>query len=255
MAETHTNPLAEDAIWRAEQERRYRLLHMGLQPLVSRFDAVGAKPAFRALPPDSSGDNQSTPTEIPTSFKALLNTAGDTKPAHQVAGEGAVSNAQTERAKIIQTTTRLPASDLETTGEAAFSVVILRACGWLWVEGLEDGLLRQEQILLTQAMARAISDQATQANPQWQQFDWPMVDHASLARDRETGIHMLRGLLSRITKEHAVKGTIVMGCHPVVETAIPAVQATIPGTLEMLENPLKKADAWHVLRPLRAPRS
>jgi len=66
---------------------------------------------------------------------------------------------------------------------------------------------------------------------------------------------MLRGLLSRITKEHAVKGTIVMGCHPVVETAIPAVQATIPGTLEMLENPLKKADAWHVLRPLRAPRS
>lgn len=251
MSETPTIAIADDATWQAELERRHRILHMGLQPLVSRFDASGAMPARRALPPKLANDSQSTPAAIPTSVKALLSAVSDQDRAPQGPRKGQVNGTHTKA----ETTTQPPAPDAVPTSDAAFSVIILRACGWLWVEGLEDGLLRQEQILLTQAMARAISGPDAQMNAHWQQFDWPMVDNTSLARDRETGIHMLRGLLTRMTKEQAVTGTIAMGCHPVVETALQDVQATIPATLDMLVNPAKKADAWRNLRPLRAPRS
>ena len=251
MSETPTIAHADHATWQAELERRHRILHMGLQPLVSRFDALGAMPARRALPPKLASGSDSTPAAVPTSVKALLNAVSDQDRAPQGPSKGQVNAMHADA----ETTTQQSVPDSVAERDATFSVVIFRACGWLWVEGLEDGLLRQEQILLTQAMARAISGPTTQMNAHWQQFDWPMVDNTSLARDRETGIHMLRGLLTRMTKEQAVTGTIAMGCHPVVETALQHVQATIPATLDMLANPAKKADAWRILRPLRASHS
>ena len=48
MADSEPNPVdAQDLLWEAERARRALLSHLGITPLVSRSDPVGAKPAQR----------------------------------------------------------------------------------------------------------------------------------------------------------------------------------------------------------------
>ena len=57
MAESEPNPVAtRDGLWRAECARRTLLSHLGITPLVSRFDPVAAKPAQRLGVPTGFND-------------------------------------------------------------------------------------------------------------------------------------------------------------------------------------------------------
>ena len=58
MAESEPNQMAtQDALWEAERARRTLLSHLGINPLVSRFDPIAAKPAQRL--------------EVPTGFSGV----------------------------------------------------------------------------------------------------------------------------------------------------------------------------------------
>ena len=57
MAESEPNPVAtQDGLWKAECARRTLLSHLGITPLVSRFDPVAAKPAQRLGLPTGFND-------------------------------------------------------------------------------------------------------------------------------------------------------------------------------------------------------
>ena len=57
MADSEPKPVAaHDALWEAECARRTLLSHLGITPLVSRFDPVAAKPAQRLGVPTGFND-------------------------------------------------------------------------------------------------------------------------------------------------------------------------------------------------------
>jgi len=57
MAESEPNQVAaQDALWEAECARRTLLSHLGITPLVSRFDPIAAKPAQRFDVPTGASD-------------------------------------------------------------------------------------------------------------------------------------------------------------------------------------------------------
>ena len=69
MAESEPNPVAaQDALWEAECARRTLLSHLGITPLVSRFDPVAAKPAQRFDVPTGSVDV--VPSSAPVTAKS-----------------------------------------------------------------------------------------------------------------------------------------------------------------------------------------
>ena len=65
MAESESHPVAaQDALWEAECARRTVLSHLGITPLVSRFDPIAAKPAQRLFPAKVLGPSKSSEGQI-----------------------------------------------------------------------------------------------------------------------------------------------------------------------------------------------
>ncbi len=258
MAESEPNPMAaQDSLWEAECARRTLLRHLGITPLVSRFDPIAAKPAQRL--------------EVPTGFSgvALANapatpSGGDEMQAAQLSemlrGD-ADETASTEEAGAIS---RAPA---EETGDGAagcseppaeakngvasdtsLSLLLLTSDDVLWVEVLEDQLLRQEQLQLIAAMARAIRGASVRCAHQ--QFNWPPATGSAVAA---AGVMegVLSGFLHRLTSDHATRHIVQLGTCEVLP-ASDLLMHQIPSSLEMLIEGSLKQSAWSVLKPLRA---
>ena len=69
MAESEPNPVAaQDMLWEVECARRTLLSHLGITPLVSRFEPVAAKPAQRFDVPTGSVDV--VPSSAPATAKS-----------------------------------------------------------------------------------------------------------------------------------------------------------------------------------------
>ena len=69
MAESEPNPVdTQDLLWEAECARRTLLSHLGITPLVSRFDPIAAKPAQRFNVPTGSVDV--VPSSAPATAKS-----------------------------------------------------------------------------------------------------------------------------------------------------------------------------------------
>jgi hypothetical protein len=129
--------------------------------------------------------------------------------------------------------------------------MLLASAGpFLWLEELADGLIRQDQLALINAMARAISPSATQLMQQ--QFDWPVAGNSALSGDAESAKQALHGLIQRMAREVDAKRVILMGdCGYLPERIIQsAVQ--IPSSLKMLSEPALKREAWEALKPLKS---
>lgn len=245
----HAATTIEANDWLREQARRRLLSLLDVAPLVSRFDPPGAAHSHRALPPvevtptSTSGNppvrslsaelraSQPAITQGADSRAGIPDTAGSTA-APPIAVASAATGARAERDAV------------------SFSLLMVSAGNWLWVESLPDRLLRQAQINLVTAMASAISGPDTKAN--YRQFDWPMNDNPHLARDLATGRESVAGLLMRMQREVKARGVILMGDAVSEFCPIPSglVQHSIPSTLTMLEHPRCKMDAWQTLRPL-----
>ena len=137
---------------------------------------------------------------------------------------------------------------LANTESVAFQLLIVEAGSWLWLEQIEDNLIRREQLQLVEGMARAITEGAV--NLRHHQFDWPLVEHAHLPKDAESARQSVAGQLRRLARERQALGMILMGptCSEWVNVPPALTQLNIPSTLSMLEKPLLKREAWQALK-------
>jgi hypothetical protein len=209
---------------------------MGISVYSSRFDFPGAAKAKRlSLPMAAMSEAVGATSVAPPPFEKTKVSARQTPPSM---GDGSVTSAPVVPSKA-------PASEA-----VSFSMLLASAGPFLWLEELADGLIRQDQLALVNAMARAISPSATQLMQQ--QFDWPVAGNSALSGDAESAKQALHGLIQRMAREVDAKRVILMGdCRYLPERTIQsAVQ--IPSSLKMLSEPALKREAWEALKPLKS---
>ena len=254
MAESEPNPVAaQDRLWEAECARRTLLSHLGITPLVSRFDPIAAKPAQRFDVPTGSAD-------VVHSSAPAAGKSGDEMQAAQLremlrrdadAGASAEEAGATSRPAAEEATDRgeSPTGAQSNVGtDTPLSLLLVTSGNVLWVEVLEDQLLRREQLQLIAAMARAIRGAAVRCAHQ--QFDWPPAAGSAIAAS-EGMEGMLSGFLHRLTSDHATRYIVKLGACEVLPTSDLPVHE-LPSSLEMLREGSLKQAAWSVLKPLRA---
>ncbi len=233
--------------WAREQRRRYLLAQMGIRPLVSRFDPVGARPAQRVgepLPVKAASPLQG----VKTAADSPSSPARPKGPAPKIA-----VSATAARGRPASDAPPIPATpvtaDAPPVAEGVqFSLLIAAAAGYLWIEQLPEQVLAREQVSLTTAMACALAGPEPQLV--YRQFDWPIVANPALPTDLNTARQSLGAMLGRMRDEQAKAGVILMGDCELLPELPGAVVHRIPTTLAMLETPALKAEAWAVLKPL-----
>jgi len=252
MTDANTNPpSASEPMWHEECARRTLLDHLGITPLVSRFDPAAAKPAERFMTPLAEG------------LIASISVAPET--AEEMQGEqlralwrGEADKKETEEkertpadvaAQVSGSATEVP-HDMKTDvfGDAPVAMLMVTSQDILWVEVLEDQLLRTEQLQLIAAMARAIRGNRVQCAHQ--QFNWPPVGES--AKNMAGGFgDMLSGFLQRLVRDHAIQHVVQLGeCEALPHTDLQIHR--IHSSLEMLHDGSLKQPAWSVLKQLRS---
>lgn len=246
-------PVASESMWREECARRTLLDQLGITPMVSRFDTVAAKPAERfAEPmPASRHTSDDEPSEVieemrGEQLRALLRSdvkekdgasADPTSPA-QVAEASAEIE---DKASPVSSNARAPV-------DASLMMLLVTSQDILWVEVLEDQLLRTEQLQLIAAMARAV--RGTEVRCVHQQFNWPPVGESAI---KVTGgvEDMLSGFLQRLIGDHAIQHLVQLGECDVLPNIDLQTHRT-HSSLNMLRDGSLKQSAWSVLKQLRS---
>ena len=249
-----SNTMASDEAWQRECARRVLLDHLGITPLVSRFDAIGAKMTVRQLEPTVSFEVVPT-AETPMTtaemrgdeLRQLLRT--DHAMPIQEAPDGRDTDRSNSAVLSRQGTTT--GASLENQGSASeepLSLLMAITGDVLWIETLEDQLLRREQLQLIGAMARAI--RGPDVRTAHQQFDWPPRAGPALSAHLGGLTGMLTGFLQRLISDHDAQIIIQLG----QVASLPPLQAPVyelPSTLAMLREGSHKRLAWAVLKPLQ----
>ena len=241
-------PVAESALWSQECLRRANLSKMGISPLISRFDGVGSKSAARLSAPASATLSQrsvapasDTPERSRDQLHALLREGTDSATGTSSVVRAAQSADSSEQS--------VGALDDASAIATPVSLVMVTSMDILWVEVLEDQLLRKEQLRLIAAMARAVRTSNVQCAHQ--QFDWPPAHQSALSNAKGGMPDMLMGLIQRLTRDCATQQLVLMGpCDFLPDTGLPLLR--IPSSLSMLRDGSLKQQAWDVLKPLRA---
>lgn len=258
MADSEPKPVAaHDALWEAECARRTLLSHLGITPLVSRFDPVAAKPAQRLHVPKDSSEvtpaNTSATSEGGDEMQvALLRDTLRSNADADLSAEaaGAKSPVSIEKADAVAGD-RSELLAEEKSGVATgtpLSLLLVTSGDVLWIEVLEDQLLRQEQLQLIAAMARAIRGASVRCAHQ--QFDWPPAAGSAIAAAGGMD-DMLSGFLQRLTSDHATRHLVQLGdCQVIPDCSL--LIHRVPSSLEMLREGSLKQSAWSVLKLLRA---
>jgi len=252
MTDANTNPpAASEPMWHEECARRTLLDHLGITPLISRFDPVAAKPAERFLTPMAEGLIAS-PSAAPETaeemrgeqLRALLRAEADKKETEEKERTPADVAAQ-----VSGSATEVP-HDMKTDvfSDAPVAMLMVTSQDILWVEVLEDQLLRTEQLQLITAMARAIRGNTVRCAHQ--QFNWPPVGES--AKNVAGGFgDMLSGFLQRLVRDHAIQHVVQLGeCEALPHTDLRVHR--IHSSLEMLRDGSLKQPAWSVLKQLRS---
>lgn len=212
----------------AEMARRQALKVMGIASYVSRYDLPGAAPAQRQSlsPPPAPAVTQ--PMDAPRS-----------KTPSNVPSQRVTSNAAPE-SRVVK-----PAGDA-----VQFSMLIVSAGQFLWLEQLPDGLIRQDQLALINSMARAVSGAGFEMTQQ--QFDWPLRGNSALGNDAESAKQALQGLIQRMAREVDARRVVAMGDCQFLPERIAQSAVSIPSTMAMLVDATHKQAAWQSLKPLKA---
>ena len=240
MSDTPETATASPDVIAVEMARRQALSAVGITVYSSRFDFPGAAKAQRFAVPASEVNE---PAVVSRSVEPRIETPSAAAP------------------KMPQTTTGGPASRVPVSQSRApesssgsesisFSMLLASAGSFLWLEELSDGLIRQDQLALINAMACAISTPTTTLMQQ--QFDWPVAGNSALSGDAESAKQALHGLIQRMAREVDAKRVILMGdCHYLPDRIVQS-GVRIPSTLAMLSEPALKRVAWEALKPLKS---
>jgi len=175
-------------------------------------------------------------------------------PAQTTAGVTAiVESAQpTPRARTPARPTQADAASQPTLGVAieTFNVSAVQAGGWLWLEDLGDMPIANEQVQLVVAMATALVGKPVQHAVA--QFGWPMHQNQQLDQGREAAAMSLGSFVERQLSDGQCSGIVLLGqsiATRLPETLACSTRVSLPGTRDMLENPLQKRIAWSALQP------
>ena len=240
MSDTPETATASPDVIAAEMARRQALSAMGITVYSSRFDFPGAAKAQRfAVPAPELNEpvvvSRSVEPRIETHSTPVLQ-----KPQATSGGPAADVPVSQSRA----------AESSSGSESVSFSMLLASAGPFLWLEELGDGLIRQDQLALINAMARAISTPTTTLMQQ--QFDWPVAGNSALSGDAESAKQALHGLIQRMAREVDAKRVILMGdCHYLPDRIVQS-GVRIPSTLAMLSEPSLKRVAWEALKPLKS---
>lgn len=219
---------AEPEAVAAEMARRQALKAMGIVSYVSRYDLPGAAPAQRqSLSPPSAP--AVTQTMDAPRAKTPPNVPSQPVKSHTVSQSSVVK----------------PAGDA-----VQFSMLIVSAGQFLWLEQLPDGLIRQDQLALINSMACAVSGTGFEMTQQ--QFDWPLRGNSALGSDAESAKQALQGLIQRMAREVDARRVVAMGDCQFLPDRIAQSAVSIPSTMAMLVDATHKQAAWQSLKPLKA---
>lgn len=246
-------PAAPESMWREECARRTLLDQLGISPMVSRFDAVAAKPAERFAEPmaaslETPNDELSEVTEEMhgEELRALLH--GDVEVRHGASADVTSPAQVAETSAEIEDKADTAVSSARAPNDAPVVMLMVTSQDILWVEVLEDQLLRTEQLQLIAAMARAVRGTAVRCAHQ--QFHWPPVGESAVKV--AGGVEdMLSGFLQRLTGDHAIQHLVQLGECEVLPNIDLQIHRT-HSSLAMLRDGSLKQSAWSVLKQLRS---
>ena len=240
MSDTPETATASPDVIAAEMARRQALSAMGITVYSSRFDLPGAAKAQRFAVP---APELNEPVVVSRSVEPRIET--HSTPVLQM--PQATSGGPAADVPVSQSRAAESSSGSESV---SFSMLLASAGPFLWLEELGDGLIRQDQLALINAMARAISMPTTTLMQQ--QFDWPVAGNSALSGDAESAKQALHGLIQRMAREVDAKRVILMGdCHYLPDRIVQS-GVRIPSTLAMLSEPSLKRVAWEALKPLKS---
>ena len=236
MSDTPDTATASPDVIVAEMARRQALSAMGISVYSSRFDFPGAAKAQRFAVPVPEVNE---PAVVSRSVEPRIETPSTPVP-------------QMPQMTTSDPASRVPVSQPRASGSesVSFSMLLASAGPFLWLEELGDGLIRQDQLALINAMAHAISTPTTKLMQQ--QFDWPVAGNSALSGDADSAKQALHGLIQRMAREVDAKRVILMGdCHYLPDRIVQS-GVRIPSTLAMLSEPALKRVAWEALKPLKS---
>jgi hypothetical protein len=133
-----------------------------------------------------------------------------------------------------------------------FSVIAFMTGRWLWLEELppQQALMR-DQVLLVQAMARALGWGSHK--PEISQFNWPIHNNSQLDLGEEAARASLGSFVNRKLESESCRGLVLLGadCQRWVPQDQPGVGQRVltVSTSDMLYNPQQKKQAWRDLLP------
>jgi hypothetical protein len=241
-------PVAESALWSQECLRRANLSKMGISPLISRFDGVGSKSATRLGAPAPAALSQRSVVPISDTSERSRD---QLRALRREGTDSAMDTSSVETAAQSADSSEQSVGALDGASAIAtpVSLVMVTSMDILWVEVLEDRLLRKEQLRLIAAMARAVRSSNVQCAHQ--QFDWPPAYQSALSNAKGGMPDMLMGLIQRLTRDCATRQLVLMGpCDFLPDTGLPLLK--IPSSLSMLRDGSLKQQAWDVIKPIRA---
>ena len=240
MSDTPETATASPDVIAAEMARRQALSAMGITVYSSRFDFPGAAKAKRFAVP---APEPNEPVVVSRSIEPRIETHSTPVPQMpQATSGGPAADVPVSQSRAAESSSG--------SESVSFSMLLASAGPFLWLEELGDGLIRQDQLALINAMARAISMPTTTLMQQ--QFDWPVAGNSALSGDAESAKQALHGLIQRMAREVDAKRVILMGdCHYLPDRIVQS-GVRIPSTLAMLSEPSLKRVAWEALKPLKS---
>ena len=240
MSDTPETATTSPDVIATEMARRQALSAMGINVYSSRYDFPGAAKAQRFAVPAPEVNEPAVVSRLVESQIEAPST-----PPPKMPQSGSIDPA----ADVPVSQSRVPKS-LSGSESVSFSMLLASAGPFLWLEELGDGLIRQDQLALINAMARAISTPNTTLMQQ--QFDWPVAGNSTLSGDAESAKQASHGLIKRMAREVDAKRVILMGdCHYLPDRIVQS-GVRIPSTLAMLSEPALKRVAWEALKPLKS---
>ena len=228
MSDTPETATASPDVIAAEMARRQALSAMGITVYRSRFDFPGAAKAQRLAVPASEVNE---PVVLSRSVEPRIETPSASVPQMpKTTTSGRASGVPVSQSRAPESSSG--------SESVSFSMLLASAGPFLWLEELGDGLIRQDQLALINAMALAISTPTTTLMQQ--QFDWPVAGNSTLSGDAESAKQALQGLIQRMAREVDAKRVILMGeCHYLPDRIVQS-GVRIPSTLAMLSEPALK---------------
>ncbi|MDA8962036.1 hypothetical protein N9H37_01630 [Congregibacter sp.] len=198
--------------------------------------APANSPAANASTAKASNRTKSSPPAAQALRESLRSDAGQQPVARNAPDRRASSTATARNSQEPATRFRLAA---------------VICAGRLWVEALGDEALASDQVLLINAMGRALTHpKASDEAPAVTEFRWPLHDNAQLGLGADEAAATLQGFLYRKIEEHACVELICLGDSSkalLTSLQLPCARRYTSSTRDMLESPALKRDVWTAL--------